>query len=80
MSFMIFIKSETNWDGNTFFLFKFSTFGKIKSIDENFTKTIQLSFLFANITNKMANLTSSTGICFVSSDFYEIHETVLDGH
>ena len=41
---------------------------------------IQSSFLFANVTNKMAKLTSSIGIWFVSSNLYEIHETVLDGH
>ena len=41
---------------------------------------IQFSFLFANITNKMGNLTSSIGICFVSANLYEIHETVSDGH
>ena len=38
------------------------------------------SSLFANITNKMAKLTSSIGICSVSFNLYEIHETVSDGH
>ena len=40
---------------------------------------IQSGFLFANITNledKMTKLTSSISICFVSSNLYEIHETV----
>ena len=41
---------------------------------------IQCRFLFANITNKMAKLTSSIGICFVSYSLYEIHETVSEGH
>ena len=44
---------------------------------------IQSSFLFANIANlidKMTKLTSSIGICFASSNMYEIHETVSDGH
>ena len=41
---------------------------------------IQFSFLFANINSKMVNLTSSIGICFLSSDLYKIHETVSDGH
>ena len=36
----------------------------------------QSSFLFANIINKIAKLTSNTGICFVSSNLYEIHETL----
>ena len=43
---------------------------------------IQSSFLFANITNleegKIIKLTSST--CFLSSNLYEIHETVSNGH
>ena len=41
---------------------------------------IQFSFLFVNITNKMVNMTSSIGICFISSNLYEILETVSDGH
>ena len=40
---------------------------------------IQSSFLFANSTNKIANLTSSIGIYIVSFNLYEIHETVSDG-
>ena len=40
---------------------------------------IQSSFLFASITNKMAKLASSIGICFVSSNLYEIHKTVSGG-
>ena len=64
-----------------FFLFKFANFGKIKSIDETFQlKMIQSISLLANITNKMAKLTSSIAICFVSSNLYEIHETLLDGN
>ena len=39
---------------------------------------IQSSFFFADITNEMANLTSSIGIYFVPSNLYEIHETVSD--
>ena len=60
-------------------LFKFSCFGKIKSIDETSEFTIiQSSFLFANITNlehKMTKLTSSIGICFVFSNLNEINKT-----
>ena len=41
---------------------------------------IQSSFLFANVTNKMAKLTSSIGICFASYSLYEIHETLSDLH
>ena len=33
-----------------------------------------------NITNKMAKLTSSIDIFLVSSNLYEIHETVSDGY
>ena len=40
---------------------------------------IQSSFLFA-ITNKMEKLTSGIGICLVSFNLHEIHETVLDRH
>ena len=43
----------------------------------------QSSFLFGNFTNledKTTKLTSSMGICSVSSNLYEIHETVSDGH
>ena len=35
MCLMIYIWSETNWNGDVF-LFKFSIFGKIKSVDETF--------------------------------------------
>ena len=41
---------------------------------------IQSGFLFANINNKMTKLTSSIGIGFVSSNLYQIHENVSDGH
>ena len=41
---------------------------------------IQSSFLFANITNKMAKLTSSIGTCFISSNLCDIDETVSDRH
>ena len=44
---------------------------------------IQSGLLFANITNvedKLTKLTSSIGICFVSSNLYEIYETMSDGH
>ena len=66
-----------------FFLFKFAYFDRIKSINETFwLRMIQSSFLFANITNleegKIIKLTSST--CFLSSNLYEIHETVSNGH
>ena len=43
------------------------------------SKMIKSSFLFANITNK-AKLTFRIGICFASSNLYEIYETVVDGH
>ena len=72
---------QNKLEGGTFFLFKYSSFGKIKSIYRTIQlKMIQSSFLFANIINKIAKLTSSINICFVSSNLYEIHETVSEGH
>ena len=79
MCLMIFIWYETNWDGDNFFYLDFLTSVKLSQLTKlSNWRWFNLDFLFSNITNRMAKQTSGIGICFESSNLYEICETLSD--